>query len=372
MKKVLILTAAYGEGHNAAARGLDAAFRELGIAHSTVLDPFREAYGGLYDRSRRAYLEIIERAPRLWGAVYGVLDHTPLIHLAMETMGPLERVLGREIRARQPDVIVSTYPVYAYAVERLFPRSRRRSFQYSTVVTDSITVNSVWFREASDCYFVPNEDTAAVMRSAGIQNDHLNVLGFPVLPRFALDRPLRPPPGRGVRPKVLYMVNAARRKAPGVVRELLTLPGIDLTVTVGRDQELGATIAAVARSAGRKIDILGWVPNMPELLMTHHLLIGKAGGAAVQEAIAARTPMIITQVVPGQEEGNARLLVEHACGVVAETPKAIAREVAKAFEGDGSKWLELEACVGSISRPDAALRIAEAVASVESAVAVGS
>ena len=36
----------------------------------------------------------------------------------------------------------------------------------------------------------------------------------------------------------------------------------------------------------------------------------KAGGATTQEAIAAKCPMIINQVVPGQEEGNARLIAE--------------------------------------------------------------
>lgn len=368
MKNVLILTASYGEGHNAAARGLDTAFRESAIADSAVLDPFREAYGALYDRSRRAYLEIIERAPRLWATIYGVLDHTPLIHLAMETMGPLERVLRREIRARRPDAIVSTYPVYSYAIERLFPREKGRPFHYSTVVTDSITVNSVWFREESDRYFVPNEDTAQVMKKAGVAETRLSVLGFPVLPRFVAERPERAVPGVGNRPKVLYMVNAARRKAPAVVRGLLALPEIDLAVAVGRDEALQSTMQEIAAETGRQIEVLGWVPNMPELLMTHHLLIGKAGGAAVQEAIAARTPMIITQVVPGQEEGNARLLLKHRCGIVAETPDAITAAVSNIFAGEAVRWRELEANIARISRPDAALRIAEAVVAAEPAV----
>jgi processive 1,2-diacylglycerol beta-glucosyltransferase len=46
----------------------------------------------------------------------------------------------------------------------------------------------------------------------------------------------------------------------------------------------------------------------------------EAGGATVQEALAARTPMIITQVIPGQEEGNAMLLVENGAGEIATTP----------------------------------------------------
>jgi UDP-N-acetylglucosamine:LPS N-acetylglucosamine transferase len=43
------------------------------------------------------------------------------------------------------------------------------------------------------------------------------------------------------------------------------------------------------------------------MMHENHLLIGKAGGATVQETIAAKCPMIINHVVAGQEEGNARL-----------------------------------------------------------------
>ena len=39
MKKILILSASYGEGHNAAARGLLAALTQLGIAEGELYDP---------------------------------------------------------------------------------------------------------------------------------------------------------------------------------------------------------------------------------------------------------------------------------------------------------------------------------------------
>jgi UDP-N-acetylglucosamine:LPS N-acetylglucosamine transferase len=35
-------------------------------------------------------------------------------------------------------------------------------------------------------------------------------------------------------------------------------------------------------------------------MLESHLLISKAGGATVQETIAAKCPMIISQVVPGR------------------------------------------------------------------------
>ncbi len=92
---------------------------------------------------------------------------------------------------------------------------------------------------------------------------------------------------------------------------------------------------------GREVEIHGWTPHMPRLMAENHLVISKAGGATVQETLAAKTPMIITQVVPGQEEGNARLLIENDAGALATTPADIASTVSSAFASGGAKWNEL-------------------------------
>ncbi len=60
---------------------------------------------------------------------------------------------------------------------------------------------------------------------------------------------------------------------------------IQLTVTVGRNEKLGRAIERA--SAGHNVDIYGWTDEMPRLLCENHVLIGKAGGATVQETIAA-------------------------------------------------------------------------------------
>src|SRR6185369_7269970 len=96
-----------------------------------------------------------------------------------------------------------------------------------------------------------------------------------------------------------------------------------LTVTVGRDENLRTAVEDVRLETGREFEIVGWSDQLPRLMLESHLLISKAGGATVQEAIAAGLPMIISQIVPGQEEGNARLLIENDCGVLAETPEEI-------------------------------------------------
>jgi processive 1,2-diacylglycerol beta-glucosyltransferase len=98
---------------------------------------------------------------------------------------------------------------------------------------------------------------------------------------------------------------------------------------------------------------------MPRLLMSHHLVVAKAGGAMVQEAIAARCPIIINQVIPGQEEGNARLVRKLGVGAVAENSRELRDVVEEAFAHKSRQWQEWRDNLEKVSRPDAALRIAE-------------
>ena len=69
--------------------------------------------------------------------------------------------------------------------------------------------------------------------------------------------------------------------------------------------------------------------------------------------------MIINQVVPGQEEGNARLIAETRSGLVATLPEAIAAAVQDAFADGAQLWHEWSANISRLSRPRASLEIAE-------------
>ncbi|HEX8310614.1 MAG TPA: hypothetical protein VF614_04795, partial [Chthoniobacteraceae bacterium] len=182
MPKVLLLTAGYGEGHNAAARGLQAAFALTG-AEAEIVDLFALTGGSFYEHSRRGYLEMINRAPNIWAGVYSLIDKIPLVPMTMPLLGKMRRALEKLIADTNPIAIISVYPVYGYVLDKLYPRGQGRNFDLHTVVTDSITINSVWHRCTSDTFLVPNEDTARVMREAGVAPEKLHVLGFPVPPK---------------------------------------------------------------------------------------------------------------------------------------------------------------------------------------------
>lgn len=363
MKKVLILTAGYGEGHNAAARNLrdalELASEEVKVE---VLDLFESSYGSFNAVMKNAYLGVVQYAPKFWGGIYSFIDNSTRLEKGMPGFTRLKNALGDILHETQPDCVVSTFPLYAHIIQDLYRDHLERPFRFITIVTDSITVNSSWFRAPSDYYCVPNEASGEVLKKAAIPEEKIKTMGFPVSHMFT-EQPATPvnTPTFGEQRRILYIINTGKKKAGKVIEHLLEIPDVHLTITVGRDAELKAKLLERTKEHADRVRILGWTNQMPQLLLTSHLVIGKAGGASVQESIAACCPMIVNQVIPGQEEGNARLISEYGLGAVAERNREVPDLVKEAFAHKARIWQGWRRNLAKISKPDAAVRLAELV-----------
>jgi processive 1,2-diacylglycerol beta-glucosyltransferase len=362
---VLVLTASYGEGHNAAARAVAAACEAHGGEGSArVADIFALTSPRLNEVVRRGYLSAINRFPKVWSHAYRWMDHSALLRRGLNGV-----MLQRE-RARlagllaaggdAPRILCSTYPAYSFMIERL-RREGRHALPHYSVVTDSISINSLWWRAGCTGWLVPNEDSAETMRLAGVDPGKIHVTGFPVNNFFARhEGKLQPDDlGAGAPPRVLHIINSGTRDAEATAARLLAVPDWDLTFAVGRDVRLQDRLEKMAAGRRRPAQVLGWTDQIPRLLMTHHAVVSKAGGATTQEAIAARCPMIVCQVVPGQEEGNYELLRRHQIGARAETPESIRTALENAFANRGAVWRQWRSRLDRLARPNAAQAIAE-------------
>lgn len=355
---VLILTAGFGEGHNAAARNLEQALREFHPEVAVVVnDIFDESYGRLNRLLQSGYRWLINRHPSLWRAFYDFLDRSPWVTRGVGFFWNAVNLLGDRITRYDADVVVSCFPGYGAFLDKV-RRGKGRPFAYVTVVTDSLTINSIWWRCSSDYFLVPNEPTAKSIEDGGVPREKIRVTGFPVPILFSSQQsPCENPPSDGLW-RVLYMVNSGHDLAPEIVRELLSIENIALTVTCGRHAELMENLRGLAAKMGKPLELYGWTSEIPHLLRRAHLLISKAGGATVQESLAARTPMIITQIVPGQEEGNAMLLVQNGAGQVATGPREIAKAVRETFEEGGRIYSQRHNATGPLSHPAGAREVA--------------
>jgi UDP-N-acetylglucosamine:LPS N-acetylglucosamine transferase len=358
MKKVLILTAGFGEGHNAAARNLrealDAVSDEVRVE---VLDLFESTYGAMNTLAKN----VVQYAPKFWGGIHSLLDNSRLLGNG-NGLGRLKNALGDILHETQPDVVVATYPLYAAVIQELYRDHSERPFRFITVVTDSVTINPAWYRSPSDLFCVAKDATANVLKDAGIPAAKIRTLGFPVSHRFAetLPSPLETPT-MGEPCRVLYVINSGKKKAGKALDRLMELPDVHLTITVARDAELRAKLIERTAGYGDRVRVFGWTNQMPQLLLSSHLVIGKAGDAFVQEAIAAQCPIIINQVVPGQDEGNAKLVSEYDLGAIAERNREVPDLVKEALAHNGRLWQQWRRNLARLSRPDAAVRLAELV-----------
>ena len=361
MKRILILTAGFGEGHNSAARGLRDGLARIapkGELQVEVHDLFSDTYGQANEFVREAYLALINHVPQAWSSVYRRLDRRKSFTRNFKVFFTLKKQFRRLLGRFEPDVIVSVYPAYPHMLDEMLGPAGQSCSKRIVVVTDSLSVNAIWYRGSADFYLLPNENSAAVLHRAGIAPAKTRTFGFPVSPEFAQNEVFRAPPSSENGRRVLYLINARKTHAPELVQRLAAIDGIQLTVAFGRDRRLQRAVERVRNFAVRPFATVGWSEELPRLLKSSHLLISKAGGATVQEAFAAGCPMIVNHVIPGQEEGNARYLLETNSGAVATTDAAVIAAVKSTFADDAAKWRERSANIVRLSRPAASLETA--------------
>jgi UDP-N-acetylglucosamine:LPS N-acetylglucosamine transferase/predicted metal-dependent phosphoesterase TrpH len=362
LKKILILTAGFGEGEDAAAWNVHAALEHLAPsgARVEVLDLLDSCYGRFHDLLRHTFEAAITKAPRLWHGFYQLLGHAQFVEGQIDGLTRLRNTLRDVLLTTQPDVVVSTCPIYSFLIEEIYRDGRTRDFCLVSLVTDASVSDSPWPRTSSDFFAVANDNAARVLTASGVPEAKVRVFGFPVQFRERREKtaPL-PDLANGGKPRILYLINSARKKAPKVLDRLLDHPDWNITVCTGSDTALDEMARAIAASAPERMEVIGHSRKLPQLLREHHIIISRAEAGVVQESIAARCPMIVNKVSSGQEEGNFALLREANAGVLAEKPKDIIDWLERAFNEQG-RLLDLwRQNLEPLGRPDSALNLAK-------------
>lgn len=357
--RILILTAGFGEGHNTAARCIGEALREHPEAQVKVVDVYLETVPRFTKVLQAGYGLAINKYPFVWNAIFNILDKPGKLEATLPFAANLRESLRRQLDAFLPDVIVSTYPLYAFLLRELKARGHAPSgVPLLTVITDSTAINSSWYRGGSDAFILADDETATVLRHGGVAPEYLKVLGFPVAPRLSQLKTLEASVHGSAR--ILFLPSSIAGQAISVIRELRKIPNLEVTIVTGRLTSLHESIAASGIIDGIRTHLVGWTDKIPELLCTHHLYIGKAGGAIVHEAMAAQCPILVSHVVPGQEEGNIELIERHDIGrLAAHQPAALAASVEEVFAGGGATWKRWKENLRRISKPAATRDIAD-------------
>jgi len=94
---------------------------------------------------------------------------------------------------------------------------------------------------------------------------------------------------------------------------------LQVIVVCGKDNKLFRSLDSVVDEAQNPILRFEFVNNVNELMTAADIIITKAGGLTVTEALTKHLPMIIYKPIPGQEESNATFIHEIGAGRIART-----------------------------------------------------
>jgi processive 1,2-diacylglycerol beta-glucosyltransferase len=313
---LVVVHSPVGGGHKSAALAAAEAARARGLTVE-VLDTFEHAprvFGRAY---LTAHLTAQGMLPELYGAAFFSANHRD------GALEPVRRGIDHVAWAGLVKRVVALAPRAVVATHHLpllvLGRARRKGLLACPlvgVVTDYGT-HAVWAEKGVDALCVPGVDALRDALGHGFAPARLHVTGIPVRSAFEAI-PMLAAPARGEPLRVLvtsggFGVGPVRH----IVRSFAGIQGVELTVVCGRAEGLARRVARIAERAGVSARVLGFERDMPARMGEAHLLVGKAGGLTVTEAMTAARPMIIAGTVAGNEALNAALLVRSGAAVAA-------------------------------------------------------
>lgn len=283
--RVLILTADIGAGHDLPARLLADALRERG-AEAEIADGLAAGGKAVSALVRSGAETVLRRLPWLFELQYWLIQTFPPTRWFSQRLGVWlgGRGLVRLIRARQPDVVVSTYPGTTEVLGRLRDQGRVR-LPVAAEVTDLAGLR-YWAHPAIDLHLLIHAESAGeVARVIGRREGIVHARGM-VRPQFE-----RPPSRAEARTALGLPAGAPVVLISGggwgvgavedAVEEALRIPGALAVCLCGTNDELRARLDARGEP---RLTALGFTERMAKWMAAADVLVHSTAGLTVLEA----------------------------------------------------------------------------------------
>jgi 1,2-diacylglycerol 3-beta-galactosyltransferase len=364
-KKVLILTADAGYGHRSAAKAVSTALGDkFGASlEIEIVNPLDDKRTPFFLRgSQRDYDKWVREVPELYKFGFEASDSmVPKSIMESVLIVSLYEVIKDLIEISNPDIMVLTYPLYQAPVHAVLA-IKKNNIPVITILTDLASVHHIWFNGEVDSYIVPNEIVKNIAIKSGIEPERINVVGIPVNPRITkIDKNkklLRQKINIDVDKSTIFVVGGKRVENLLSTVNVLNHSGFDIQmiISAGNDKTLFGEL--------NNIDwhiptfIYEYIEDMPTYLLASDLIICKAGGLIVTEALACGTALIMISVIPGQETGNAAYVEAGNAGVSVESPIEFLEEFSHFLINNGQKLKALQENALKLGNANAAYEIA--------------
>ena len=389
IKKVLIMSASTGGGHNRAARAIKEELESRTIDNMSIeceiVDSLKLVNNTMDKVISGGYEKSALYTPKAYGSVYR-FSETSLASKNEFKGNPLTSLMARKFKHllndSSPDLIIGTHPFPMIALSTLKKNnnihslSRSESFYKSTkvdippmisVLTD-YTTHSTWIQNEIDYYIVGHEYVKELLVYEGVDSEKVKAFGIPVEKSFLSHRDRETVLTElGLSPEKLTVLLMGGSFGAGNIKEtleeLLTVDrDFQILVVTGRNEQLKDRLSKMLDSTihNKNICLLGYTNKMNDILASIDVLISKPGGLTTTEALLNDVPMIVPYFIPGQEEENLDFLTN--CGAALRTTKKYSLPVLlKVLIDDPSRLDSLRKNIKSIRKFNSAVNISNLV-----------
>jgi len=366
-RKILILTGDAGLGHRSAAEALEKAFnkRYSDQCEVTVHNPLNHPdIPDVIRQSQSDYDEIVKAIPELYRLSYEVSDSELPVSLMEEGFTLMLLDVMRQIMdERQPEIILTTYPIYAAPLSALQDSGELEAPTISTV-TDLVTVHHVWFNKGLTRLTVPTEVVRQKALEAGLQPEQVVLTGIPVDPDIHNLKQRETPTVRKALGWAAETTTLLVAGSPRVVSLMDIMAAIDssnlqiqFVLVAGGNEGLFNQFQNTNWKHPAKV--YDFVDTMPKFMRASDLIMSKAGGLIVTESLASGLPLMLVHMLPGQERGNVDYVQDHDAGAYCETPEDVLETINHWLANDRQRLQELAANSATAGKANAAFEIAQ-------------
>lgn len=373
-KRVLIFSEHFGLGHQRAGQALAGGIKIIDpTAHVLHTDSIQQSYPRVKKAFLGAYLKFINSFPKTWHKLYQT-SRTNRDNKASKDF--IHLLLVKKIRSIieefHPHAIVCTHPFPASVISEL--KNRGLDIPLAGIITD-YDLHALWVDQNVDHYIFGDQNLQDSFAQFSFKPRSASFEGIPIDPGFNRDTNkdelktrLQIDPHK---PLVLVAGGGwGLGDLGGITAQLAsqTVTG-NVIVICGTNTELAKKLEQ--RFAGYPgIHIEGYVANMHEYILAADVVVTKPGGLTTSECLAAGVPMVLFDVLYGQEYWNARFLVEGGaavrCGHISDIPQMV-----EEITGNAALYAQMCAMAKALGKPRAGLTAAEQILKLAKSVRRG-
>ncbi len=218
----------------------------------------------------------------------------------------MRKRIEKILEEKKIDIVISTFPVCSKYVS-VYKKVKNTNLKLYTYITD-VEVNQEWLTDETDAYFVASDETKWQMMQNGVSSNRIKVVGIPVKREFkktsfekGKNEILVMGGGLGLLPAMEETLeNLAKHRE------------IHITLLTGKNQKM------FEKYYGKysNMKVVGYTDKVYEYLEKAELILTKAGGITLFEAIHSKTPMYVLNPFLSQEIGNAKFIEKNEMGKV--------------------------------------------------------